>query len=200
MAVFVLTCAALCAVSAHGLHLAPGTGQGAALRVGAPRRAALRAAAPQLDDASATARSPAGARAQPARAERLLGSMENLFAPRQPGGLTTSSTPHVAVATLDAPLSDTQLQAAVRHAIATQPMLRRRIVGDGQPASRTRLGDFKVFVPMEESAVLALEQSALNLEFGEFELENGPLWRLSVLRSDKRTALVFALNHTVSRT
>ncbi|KAG8466481.1 hypothetical protein KFE25_002237 [Diacronema lutheri] len=195
----------------------------------------------------------AGAAGPPASAsadtstERALGSMELLFAPRSVGTHAATPTTHVACATLGVRIGDAQLSAALTHALRTQPMLSRRVVGTGAPDQRTRIGSVSApgvlgrvlpflapeplvrvgnpnplrFAPMRADAAARLPADAvrvieladddalesewralfaaeLNLERGALSLADGPLWRLSVLRTAGRSALVFALNHAIS--
>lgn len=246
MGVFVIT-----SVLHLGLVLG---GEFASVRRVAPRRSLIRAVS--VDRERTPSGQPAGETASLARepaTDRELGSMENLFAPRRMEGCTTPYTPHVMCATVKGRVTDAALLEAARRAVASQPMLARRIVGDGQPERHTRIGSVQAsgvmanvlpflgddmvrvgdpnplrFAPIPDatpesivaravtisdvgaegddaSQEAALEAAwrarfadELNVRFGEFEREHGPLWRLTVLRSRARTCLVWAFNHAIS--
>ena len=158
---------------------------------------------------------------------RTLGSFERLLARKAADGPSRLSIPHVCAAIIDGPgLTREKLAPALAHVVQRHPLLRACIQGDGKvidpPAAGVRAGGQEPN-PFRWSPInLSDEQivsSALNimplggndasrpswqsmfekaLDGTDFDVSNGPLWRVTALTQLTSTVLVFAFNHGIS--
>ena len=156
---------------------------------------------------------------------RVLGSQELLMAPRQ-YSLSSDTFPsmnHVACALLSATPDPAILRQALEYVMQTHPLLRAKIIGDGEPEQRidllqmVRKGEpnpmqFKVDSSFTVDSVLNivdtddLETSwrsvfTRDLDNGTWcDVAMGPLWKLEWHREKKsgKCALLFAFNHAIS--